>query len=185
MNAYGKFEAGQQANKAGKYNLAAAKREAEALEIQAGQEVAAASMNSERIARRAREIMAENRAKAAAGGQSTLDGSVVAIERELVKNATLDQLIEIANAESRADQIRHKADTVRAQGHYDRWQGKVQQRAANLSAVGTLVQGGVSWYDKFGGGGAGGGSTSSAARGAVSGAGRGVGKALATSYRGG
>lgn len=151
LSAYGAFEEGQAANKAGKYNRDVAYREAEALDIQAEQEVAAGSFNSQRIKRRAEEILAEMRAKASKGGQSATDATVVALERETVKNTSLDQLLAMAEAEERAQQIKHKAVVTRNQGDYMRYTGKVQQKAANLRAAGTILQGGMSWMDRFGG----------------------------------
>jgi len=149
--AFGQYQSGQAAKQAGAYNLEAAKREQEGLEIQAGQEIAVASHRAQEIARRAKALMGSQKVAASAGGQSSTDMSAVAIEQETVKTSSLDQLMEMAQAEERAQQIRHRGEVVRSEGEYAKWQGKQRAKAANIAAVGTLLEGGANWYDKFGG----------------------------------
>lgn len=161
-SAYSSIRGGQAAYAAGKYNKAAAYNEAEAMDIQAGQEIAVGTHNSARIAQRAKEIMAQQRAAAAAGGGSTVDATVVAIQNETVKTSTLDQLMEMAAAEERAQQIRHGAVVKRKEGDYALAKGREARTAGYLSAAGTLLQAGSSWADKFGFPGSGGGSSAAA-----------------------
>lgn len=153
MSAAGSISQGRAANAAGKYNQRAANAEAAAMEIQAGQEIAAASHNQTRIAQRTRELLAEQTANAAAGGGSSLDASVAAIRAEAVKTSTLDQLLEEAAAGDRAEAIKRGARVTRDEGAMARAQGKAAQTAGYLQAGSTLLQAGASWGDKYGFGG--------------------------------
>lgn len=153
VSAYGSISQGRAANAAGKYNQRAAYAEATAQEIQAGQEIAAASHNSTRIAQRMNELLAEQTANAAAGGGSSLDASVVAIRDETVKTSTLDQLLEMTAAEEKAEAIKRGARVTRTEGDMARIQGKQAQTAGYIQAGSTLLQAGSSWGDKYGFGG--------------------------------
>ena len=157
MSAAGSISQGNAAAAAGKYNRKAAYAEAAAQDIQAGQEIAAASHNSTRINQRMNEILAEQTAAAASGGGSSLDASVSAIRDETVKTSTLDQLLEMTAAEERAQAIRRGAQVTRNEGDMARAQGKAAQTAGYLQAGSTLLKAGASWGDKYGfGGGKGG-----------------------------
>lgn len=150
MSAAGSISQGRAANAAGRYNQRAAYAEAQAQEIQAGQEIAAASHNSARIAQRMNEILSAQQAIAAAGGGSSQDETVQAIRAEAVKTSTLDQLLEMTAAEERAEAIKRGARVTRDQGDMAREQGKAAQTAGYLQAGSTLLQAGASWADKFG-----------------------------------
>lgn len=139
--------------KVGEYNRDAAYAEAESMDIQAGQEVAVGTHQASRIAKRAAEIMAEQRASAAAGGGSTQDASVVAIQKETAGNATLDQLMTIISSQERAQQIEYAADNRRRQGDMDAITGRRNELASKIRAGNTLVSTVSSWSGKFGGGG--------------------------------
>jgi hypothetical protein len=150
MSAYGSVKQGQYAKKVGAYNDKAARAEAAAMDIQAGQEIAAASHNSVRIAQRTQELLAEQTANAAAGGGSSLDASVTAIRDETVKTSTLDQLLEMTAAEERAQAIRRGADVKRTEGAMVRADGQAAYRGSVIGAGTTLLKAGASWGDKFG-----------------------------------
>ena len=153
MSAAGSISQGNAAAAAGKYNRKAAYAEAAAQDIQAGQEIAAASHNSTRINQRMNEILAEQTAAAASGGGSSLDASVSAIRDETVKTSTLDQLLEMTAAEERAQAIRRGAQVTRNEGDMARAQGRAAQTAGYLQAGSTLLKAGASWGDKYGFGG--------------------------------
>jgi hypothetical protein len=150
MSAAGSISQGRAANAAGRFNQRAANAEAAAMDIQAGQEIAAASHNSVRINQRMNEILAEQTAAAASGGGSSLDASVAAIRDETVKTSTLDQLLEMTAAEERAEYIKRGARVTRDEGYMARQQGKAAQTAGYLQAGSTLLQAGSTWKDKFG-----------------------------------
>jgi len=150
LSAYGSVKQGNYAAKVGKYNQQAAYAEAEAQEIQAGQEIAVASHNSQRIAARTRELLAEMEANAAAGGGSTQDATVAAVRSEAVKTSALDQLLEMAAAEDRASAIRRGAQVKRTEGAMARADGQSAYRGSVIKAGTTLLQAGSSWGQKFG-----------------------------------
>lgn len=150
LQAFGQIQGGKNAAAAGRYNREAAEREAEGLEIQAQQEIAVASINAQRVKKRADEILAQNRVAAAAGGGSTLDASVVAVTNEAVKNSTLDQLLLMAEAEESAQQTKHQANVVRAGGRYQEWQGTQQRNASYIAAGSTLLSAAGSMGSSFG-----------------------------------
>lgn len=153
LSAYGSVRQGKAAAAAGRYNQQAAYREAEAQEIQAGQEIAVASHNSQRIAARTREILAEQQAAAAAGGGSTQDATVVAIRDEAVKTSAVDQLLEMAAAEDRANAIRRGAQVTRTEGDMARIQGNEAKKAGYIMGASTLLKAGASWGETYGWGG--------------------------------
>jgi hypothetical protein len=160
MSAYGSYREGESAVAAGKANRDAAYNEAKGLDIQAQQEIAVGSHNSKTIGLRAKEILARQQAEAAAGGGSTQDGTVVAIANETVKSSSLEQLLQMAAAEETAQQLVHKGQIVRRGGDQALADARESRRASRLKAATTLVQGGASWGQMFGG--MGGGSAGSA-----------------------
>jgi hypothetical protein len=149
-SAYGSMKQGNYAAKVGNYNRNAAYAEAAAQDIQAGQEIAAASHNNTRIAQRMQELLAEQTANAAAGGGSSLDASVAAIRDETVKTSTLDQLLEMTAAEENAERIRRGARATRAEGDMARANGYAAKSASRIQAATTLLNAGASWGQKFG-----------------------------------
>ena len=153
MSALGSVREGDSALRAGKANRAAAYSEADGLDIQAGQEIAAGSHNSVQIARRAKEILARQEAIAASGGGSTQDGTVVAIQSETVKSSSLEQLLTMAAAEETAQQIRHKGEITRRGGDMALADAREKKRASYLKAGTTLLKAGSSWGQMFGGAG--------------------------------
>lgn len=150
LSAYGSIRQGQQAAAAGRYNQQAAYNEAQALDIQAGQEIAAGSHNSKLIGQRAKEILSRQQALAAAGGGSTQDATVVAIQNETVKSSSLEQLLEMARAEETAQQIKQKGQITRREGDYARIKGNQERTASYIQAGTTLMKAGVDWRDRFG-----------------------------------
>ncbi|MAL99407.1 MAG: hypothetical protein CL583_13270 [Alteromonadaceae bacterium] len=150
MSAYGSVAQGAQAEQAGKDNRDAAYAEAEYREQQAEQEVAVASVNNARIAKRMKEILSTGQAKAAAGGGSSQDATSVAFAAENARTSILDMMREMASAEGRAKQIEYGADVTRREGDMAYAEGKAAKRASYISAGATILQGASSWYDKFG-----------------------------------
>ena len=150
LGGIGKLRQGSQAKAVGRYNQEAAEREAEGLEIQAGQEIAAASHNAIRLKKRQDEILAQGRAAAAAGGGSTSDLTVAAIRDETVATSALDQLNLAVSAQERAQQIRHGADVKRSEGALAAYQGNQAFKAGLLGAGGTLLKAGSQAWDAFG-----------------------------------
>lgn len=114
------YKASQMAAKAtnaqGQAVLTAAMGEAKQLETQAEREVAVGTYNADIINQRAKQILSSQRAAAASGGGDTTDETVQAITGETVKNASLEQLLVMANAEDKAKQLKFGASTKRYAG---------------------------------------------------------------------
>lgn len=118
-----------------------AKRQAEQMEIQAGQEVATATFNSQRIAQRVKEIMSEQQLAASAGGGDTTGGTVSAIRSETVRNGSLAQMLELAQAEDRANQLRYDANATRKSGAYARKLGNDRALGTLIGTASTVIKG--------------------------------------------
>ena len=150
LSVAGQIAGGKAQRQAGEYNRQAAYREAEGLEIQAQQEVATATHNSTRIQERSDELLAEQRAAAASGGGSTQDASIVALRDEALATASLDDLLNIASAEERSQQLEYQAEVRRQGGDIQAIQASQRATASFLTAGTTALSGGVSWLDRFG-----------------------------------
>lgn len=128
------------AKEAGKQAQVAAEDEARQTEEMAAGEVAAASFNSERLAKRVEEIMSSNRAKAAKGGGSSTDASVLAVQGETVKELTMDQLLMEVEAGERARMMRRDARQIRAGGQIAKYKGKMQAWGHYADAGATVLE---------------------------------------------
>lgn len=147
---YSAGKQGQTAAAGAAYNQAAANAEAEQMDRQAKAEIAAGTHNADRIAQRTREILAQQRAGAAAGGGSALDATVNAIQMETVRTSAVDQLLTMADAEERAAQMRYGADIRRNYGVFTGAMGKEAQTAGYIKAGATLMSAASDWGDKYG-----------------------------------
>ena len=150
VKAGGQVVSGNAAKALGKQQKALADDEALQLEDQAKGEVAAASFNASRIKKRAEEIMSSNRAAAAKGGGDTTDASVMAVQAETVKNATIDQLMTMVAAQERARMMRRDAKQTRAGGQIAQYEGKMKAWGAYAGATATVLDAGQSSGWKFG-----------------------------------
>ncbi len=138
-----KYKASKEEAKA--YNISAeraqvaAEAEAKQLETRARQGVAVGSYNSERVTKRAAEIMSSQRAAAAAGGGDTTDATVQAITDETIRNAAMDSIMTMANAEDLARQDRYSAAVTRVTGKQQSDVYRTQSKAAKLAGTATLL----------------------------------------------
>jgi hypothetical protein len=135
----------------------AAEAEASQLETRARQGLAVGSYNSARIQKRAAEIMASQRAAAAAGGGDTTDVTVGAITDETIREAAMESLLTMAEAEDRARQDRYGAAVRRVTGKQQSDALMQQSKAQKTGGYATLISsvgqamGSQSWKDTFGG----------------------------------
>lgn len=150
VKAGGQVVSGNAAKQLGKQQKALADDEALQLEDQAKGEVAAASFNASRIRKRAEEIMSSNRAAAAKGGGDSTDASVMAVQAETVKNATIDQLMTMVAAQERARMMRRDAKQTRAGGQIARYEGRMKAWGQYAGATATVIEGaqGQGWLGK-------------------------------------
>lgn len=100
----------------GQAKLASGMGEAKQLETQANREVAVGTYNADIINQRAKQILSSQRAAAAAGGGDTTDATVQAITDETIKSASVEKLMQMANAEDKARQLRFGASVARYRG---------------------------------------------------------------------
>ena len=117
----------------------AAEAEAKQLETRARQGLAVGTYNSERIAKRAKEIMASQRAAAAAGGGDTTDVTVGAITDETIREASMEQKLVMAEAADRAIQDRYAAAVTRVTGKQQAQSYQAQAKAATLGGTAQLL----------------------------------------------
>lgn len=120
---------------------AAAEAEAKQLETRARQGLAVGSYNSERVQKRAREIMASQRAAAASGGGDTTDATVQAITDETIRGAAMESLLTMAEAEDRAKQDRYGAAVRRVTGKQAADAQRTGASAAKIGGYATLISG--------------------------------------------
>lgn len=141
VNAVGALFGAEQSAAIGRQRKAAAYEEARQTEESGEQEVATASFNMERIARRAGEIIARNRAVAAKGGQSSTDPTVLAVQAEVKSRSTVDQMLELVSAQERRRQLRDQARQLRYRGDMDEHSGKLGQLMGYAQAGATVLEG--------------------------------------------
>lgn len=142
------------------------------METIAGQERASAQRAA--LMERRKQRLAQSRATAlaAAGTGDTLDPSVINILGDLEAEGSLAARTALWTGEERARDYESTAAMRRAEGEMTasagiyqagitragaemtRDAGKIERQAANSRAIGTLIKGGSSLYDKYGEGGA-------------------------------
>jgi hypothetical protein len=140
---------------------ASAEAEAKQLETRARQGLAVGSYNSERVTKRASEIMATQRARAAAGGGDTTDLTVQSITDETIREAAMESLLTMAEAEDHAKQDRYAAAVTRVTGKQQADAYKKQASAAKLAGTAQLMGDLSNMWSKYSGGGGSSGSISS------------------------
>lgn len=153
VGAYGIAENAKAGRKAASSADAAAQAEAAQIEARAKSTLAAGSYNADRIGKRAKEILAQRRAMAAAGNNSTSDQSEMAIQAETLREASIDQLLVMAEAEDDARKDRYQAAVTRKTGRTQADLLRRGARADTIKGVSGLVgqASGIDWSQAFGG----------------------------------
>lgn len=131
---------GEQANQIGKQRRNAAYEEARQTEVAGQQEVAAASIRATRIAEKAQEYMARNRALSSKGNQSSTDASVIAIQAEVQGRSAIDQMLEVVSSQEKERQMKARARQLRYQGDIDRYSGKMDQVMGYAAAAKSVLE---------------------------------------------
>lgn len=126
----------------------AAQIEAAQIEARAKATLAEGSYNADRVGKKAREILAQRRAMAAAGNNSVGDQSEMAVQAETIREASIDQLLIMAQAEDDANKDRYQAAMTRKTGKTQAGIMRRKARADVVNSVTTLAQQGST----FGGG---------------------------------
>jgi hypothetical protein len=115
-DAWGVAENAKAGRKAASAADAAAQNEAAQIEARARATLAEGSYNADRVGKKAREILAQRRAMAAAGNNSVSDQSEMAVQAETIREASIDQLLIMAQAEDDANKDRYQAAVTRKTG---------------------------------------------------------------------
>lgn len=125
----------------------AARSQALQLEQQAGQDRATSQRAAAEQRRSARYLQSRALALAAASGAGASDPTVTSIISNIEGEGEYGALVAMYEGEDVARGKEHAAAVARKQG-------KAAATAGALKAGGTLLSGGSSWYDKYGGRGA-------------------------------
>lgn len=115
------------------------------LEIQAGQERAAAQHEAARKQLEHKMKLGDTKAELAGSGFTLDDSTSATIIGQTVEQQTLAELLLIRQGEQRAQ-------NMEAQARQLRWEGKMNRKGGNLSATAQLIQDGASWYNNYGSG---------------------------------
>lgn len=140
----------------GQRAMLAGEAEAKQLETRAKQGVAVGTYNADLIKKRASSIIATQRARAAAGGGDTTDATVQAITDETIREASLQSMLTVADAEDRARQDRYAAKVARYGGLSANKSAQAEAKAYKrmgkatiLSGIGDMLD--LDWSKAFGG----------------------------------
>lgn len=144
---WGISENAKAGRKAATAERVAAENEAAQLEARAKGTLAEGSYNSDRIGKKVAEILAQRRAMAAAGNGSASDQSEMAIQAETIREASIDQLLVMAQAQDDAVKDRYGAQVRRETGMRQADLIKTQTRAKTISSVAGLAN---DWVKTFG-----------------------------------
>jgi hypothetical protein len=134
--AWSRYQQGREAE-------AAAGAEASQFEARANQTRALGSLQAARLRKANAAILARQRAVLAASGFSASDVGATALTEATVKEATIEELLAVAQSEDEARQDEFRAKLRRAQGADAR-------SASKIDAGLALVSGFTSWRDRFG-----------------------------------
>lgn len=153
LGAYGISESAKAGRKQATAERVAADIEAQQLEARAKATLAEGSYNADRIGKKAKEILAARRAMAAAGNNSTTDQSEMAVQAESVREASIDQLLVMAQAEDDAKKDRYQAVVTRQTGQRQSQITRNRTKADTISGIASLAgqAANFDWSQKFGG----------------------------------
>lgn len=153
MGAYGLSESAKAGRKAASSADASAQIEAAQIEARAKATLSEGSYNADRVGKKAREILAQRRAMAAAGNNSTTDQSEMAVQAETIREASIDELLILARAEDDAAKDRYQAAMTRKTGKSQANITRNQTRANTISGIASLANSAsqVDWAQSFGG----------------------------------
>jgi hypothetical protein len=154
LKGFGGIMAGAGARSAGKAEQRAAEFQAQQLEQNAGQAVAASQRVAEEERRKAQLVASRALAVAAASGGGASDVSVQNIIAEIQGEGTYRAMTALYEGEERARQLRMGAAGKRFEGDIAAKSGRQKQMAYTIGGLGEMGIGGASLYMKYGRGGA-------------------------------
>lgn len=151
LSAYGMVKGAEAGREAATQERVAAGLEADQLEQRAKDTVASGSYRADQITKRAREIVASQRAAAAAGGGDSTDQTATAFTNDTIRKASIDSLLEMANAESDARKDKLQAIQTRETGVRMGEVIKNRARGDLIGGAGTILSGAADWAYRFSG----------------------------------
>lgn len=159
LSAVGQYQQGKAQQKLMNYQAQQAQNIANAqaaqLEYKAGQERAAAQQRMIEAGRQKRVALSRAQALAASSGWGSLDPSVINLLGDLETQGEYNKGTAYYEGEESAKGAEYDAALTRSQGtaqaNIDRFSGKMYKQAGIIGATTTLMQGGSSLMDKYGG----------------------------------
>ena len=150
LTAYGMSESSKASRKAATAERVAANDEALQLEDRAKETLATGTFVSQQIKEKAAKIMSSQRAQLAAGNADTTSGTAAEFRADSLKNASIDQLLAMAEASSDAAKDRKQARVTRETGQRMSEVRKAEGKASLISGTGRLIGQGASFANTYG-----------------------------------
>lgn len=148
LDVWGISENAKAGRKAASAQDAAAQIEATQIEARAKATLAEGSYNADRVGKKAREILAQRRAMAAAGNNSTTDQSEMAVQAETIRESSIDELLIMARAEDDAAKDRYQAAVTRKTG---KTQANIMRQQTRAKTIVDTVSTVNDWAKTFAG----------------------------------
>lgn len=149
----GQIQGARAAREAGQRRKVANEFEAQQLEQQSGQVIAAAQRQSLEEQRQSTLMQSRALALAAASGAGASDPTVTNLIAKTSSLGAYKSAVALYQGEEKARQLRVAASARRMEGDIMAAGGEQEAAARNIGAFGTALQGGGSLYGKYGGGG--------------------------------
>lgn len=150
ISAVGQMQSSKGAQLAGQRKRAAADFEAAQMEQQAGQVVAASQRDAEEQRRQSQLMQSRALALAAASGAGASDPTVVDLIAKTAGDGAYRAGVALYQGEERHRQLLLGADAKRYEGFIAEEGGELEAQARRTMALGSIVQGGGSFYSKYG-----------------------------------
>lgn len=159
ISAVGQYQQGKSQQKLMNYQAQQAQNiansQAAQLEYKAGQERAAAQQRMIETGRQKRLALSRAQALSAASGGGSLDPSVINLLGGIETEGEYNKGTAFYEGEETAKGLEYDAANTRSQGNaqaaVDRFSGKMYKQAGIIGATTTLMKGGSSLMDKYGG----------------------------------
>lgn len=149
LQARGQLQQGKAAEVAGAARQQAANYEAAQLRVQSGQVIAASQRQAQEERRKSTLLQSRALALAAASGAGASDHTVVDIISDIAAEGAYRASVALYEGKETARGLRMQADATQYSGEVSRAEGKAGQDAYQLAALGSLLSGGASLYEKY------------------------------------
>ena len=137
LKAYSQASAGRAAKDA-------ADKAAGGMDDNANQAIAVSQVAADQERKKARMVTSSVQARAAASGAGASDNDVLKIVGDIAAEGEYRSLVALYEGKERSRQLKNQADVTR-------YEGRMAKRAGNVAALTTVLSGGTSLFDKYGG----------------------------------